>query len=355
MKKTSGYIIALSIGVFLGWLAQQFWSVVDNDALPSIIEISNNEMRLKKLQADESNQQAFAQVVNKEPEAELTTLTQYLQSRDYDLLERALGAFSQIDSRHYPFIRALGNYMIREEQFLRSLDVLYDLRLNVLQEDSESYRRLIEEYVELVEKTLEKKGDTDQIVKVYEALVILEADYTPYYLKLANWLILRGDLLEAEAVLNNTRHDLGYEREVLALEAVIQDAERRKELIIVPLKPVGDHYLATVRLNEYNDVSLMLDTGATKTVIKESIVLQNWPGLIDSADELILNTANGTVSGRTMKFDTLEIGSTQLTEIELSSLPLADFDYDGLLGMDVLKRFEFKLDQVIDVLLLRYL
>jgi predicted aspartyl protease len=89
------------------------------------------------------------------------------------------------------------------------------------------------------------------------------------------------------------------------------------------------------------------------SVLKTSFVDTNMEEDFLNADSLMMNTANGSVEGKRLMIESFELGQHDLSGVEVGVVPLTDFKYDGLLGMNILNRFEFFIDQEQQLLILK--
>ncbi len=107
-------------------------------------------------------------------------------------------------------------------------------------------------------------------------------------------------------------------------------------------------------MNNIDDITLLIDTGASITTLStetfNSLKTQYQATLVGTR---LFQTANGTTKGTVYTFDTLALGSYQMNNVQIAIL---NFDMKGniggLLGMNVLRRYRFQIDQENNVLLL---
>lgn len=115
----------------------------------------------------------------------------------------------------------------------------------------------------------------------------------------------------------------------------------------IAMAPVGSHYLLTITLNDTSNHHLLLDTGASITMLSEESfnVASQGSGWQEMGWSLF-NTANGIARGRMMQVDRLQLGDYVLKDVRVA-VQSADFGngVDGLLGMNVLRQFQFQIDQ----------
>lgn len=118
----------------------------------------------------------------------------------------------------------------------------------------------------------------------------------------------------------------------------------------VPLVRFGNQYLVNVTI-EGNPARLLLDTGASISGVSNSYTAR-YPAIVKSTKPIRLNTASGVEYSYLFTVDTMNIDSLTFNQHILALLPMHDMTYfDGLLGVDILGRFDFIIDQ--DALLLK--
>lgn len=122
--------------------------------------------------------------------------------------------------------------------------------------------------------------------------------------------------------------------------------------ISVPLIRFGGQFLVPV-IVEGEPVKLLLDTGASISGLTASFINRHY-SFVKSPKPIQLNTASGTVESYLFVVDSLSIESITFNKHMLARLPMDNGDhFDGLLGVDILGRFEFVIDQENAQLLLR--
>lgn len=150
------------------------------------------------------------------------------------------------------------------------------------------------------------------------------------------------------------RHD----KDVIRLREMTRPAQNpeqnsQQEMEVVPLSRVGEHYLVTATLDEEVDAVLLLDTGASTSVISE-VLFNSLPSYIRPSFVGVypVNTAGGRVSAPLYRFNSLSVGQSTVQDIAIIVLPVEGIQGDGLLGMNFLRAFRFQLNQESNELLL---
>lgn len=112
----------------------------------------------------------------------------------------------------------------------------------------------------------------------------------------------------------------------------------------VQLIRFGKQFLVPVMV-EGKTVKLLLDTGASISGLTSSFINRNY-SLVKSPKPIQLNTASGTVDSFLFVVDSLQFAGVTFNKHMLARLPMDDYDhFDGLLGVDILGRFDFIIDQ----------
>ncbi len=116
--------------------------------------------------------------------------------------------------------------------------------------------------------------------------------------------------------------------------------------ISVPLKKMGESFVVQVLLNHERPAQLILDTGASMTVLSTNIGIDL--GILGTTDNQLLtvNTAGGSVQVNMNYLTALNVQSAQATHVPVAIHDLPDIPehIEGLLGMSFLKHFLVTLD-----------
>ncbi len=128
-----------------------------------------------------------------------------------------------------------------------------------------------------------------------------------------------------------------------------------KEDITVPLTKAGGAYIVSVLLNQERTAQLILDTGASMTVLSTNVAIDL--GLLGTTDNelLTVNTAGGSVQVNMNYLPSLQVGTAEAKHVAVAIHDLPDIPehIEGLLGMSFLKNFLVTLDAEQSRLILR--
>lgn len=252
----------------------------------------------------------------------------------------------------------------------RSMDYVQEA-LNVLQlamtysdgsEKTASYKAL-QEFIQDTDSELSRESAWSRLQSFYEALRSMGLDSAEDRLRLAEVYLFSGkenagrELLlqlannaqlasRAQSILQ--RYDAG------AGEFKPLNNRKKQFTSRLSMKSMGRHYLLPLLAAGGAKVELLLDTGASTTLITHE-AFQRFTGgsEVRYLGPRIFNTANGVSRGNAYQIKRVTFGPFELQNLEVS---VSDVDFggqfDGLLGMNVLQQFSFQIDQTNSELLL---
>ena len=278
--------------------------------------------------------------------------------------QRLLKLVLQTDYRDVDVLLALAESQRRHKNYDALIQTLYEARANAHRpENLTAIENQIRMAVASYAEQLASQDDQQGLVQLYQMLTGIEPSYTPYFLKLAEVQIALNQYVEASQSLELIRHDpdLTTKAEQLLVKIEGQD-ELSSETVTdaaagiedaIPLARSGGHFLVNAYLNDAGPVTLLIDTGASMTVIKPD-ALANM-GIASSGPKTwaVFNTANGRVQAQIMALRRLTLGNQFIEPIDIAVMDLdGAHEIDGLLGMNALRNFRFFIDQERNTLVL---
>lgn len=109
----------------------------------------------------------------------------------------------------------------------------------------------------------------------------------------------------------------------------------------IPLKKSDMGYLVDAKLNGVADLRLLIDTGATATVISPSALARGGVAL-PKEKEVRVRTAGGEVQAGSVEVMSLSIGGVRRENLRVIAHDAVE-GVDGLLGMDFLGAYRFEI------------
>ncbi|SMF15037.1 clan AA aspartic protease, TIGR02281 family [Alteromonadaceae bacterium Bs31] len=211
-------------------------------------------------------------------------------------------------------------------------------------------------YIHTHDAALSSAGEWYDLLLFYEQLDRLDISNPTQNFRYAELLLMHDDEATAGIILEELGETPGWEKRIADLRKTYSEqGEYHASQSTAPgyqssvaMKPMGHHYLLGVVLNGgQQQPKLLLDTGASITMLTEEafgrlVASSGWKDL----GWRLFNTANGIARGRLMQVKELQLGQYALQDVKIAvqGADLGD-GVDGLLGMNVLSRFHFKIDQ----------
>ncbi len=283
----------------------------------------------------------------------LEQLKTWLKNNDLDPVE----GFNEAVLARFPydlaFLEIKAEALVASERKEDAIELYYSLISYTFETRQEEYfqARIRHLAGELLNQF--KQGQLWQaIVELTQQLLQQESDYPPYILAQAEALIKIEDFDNAESLLTALLDNKFYQEQTEQLLKSIRD--RQLQQTAIKLQPMGEHYLVYGQLNQSRNIRLMIDTGASISVLTrnrfDEIVGDTYPEYIG---ETLLSTAGGQVNAPIYKFERFQIDEFYVNDISFVVLDLDDMrHYHGLLGMNFLKQFHFQIDQHNNLLIL---
>lgn len=120
--------------------------------------------------------------------------------------------------------------------------------------------------------------------------------------------------------------------------------------VTVPIQMAGRSVIVPVTLNGTLSAALLLDTGASMTMISHRVA--NSLSLLTSRSG-VLAGIGGTIRAKIARIDSVKVGAAEVTDLSVSIHDLSrNPTIDGLLGMDFLGRFQVSVDPAKQLLVL---
>ena len=128
----------------------------------------------------------------------------------------------------------------------------------------------------------------------------------------------------------------------VALLLTINGFAQTKPLTEVPFFIKEEKIYFKCRVNHSDSLTFLFDTGASPMVIADSVAVNRLRLKMDS--EVQNEGANGISTVKVTRHHQLNIGNLDIAEVSFVSIPYPGYPFDGVLGLEVMKRYVIKVD-----------
>ncbi len=237
----------------------------------------------------------------------------------------------------------------KNERYVEAINTLYDLKDHTRYTDDliAIDGRILYLVNSNVERLMESHS-LDKLDAFYSLIIYKEPDNYAYQMKYAEFSYKNKNYEQASVLLDVLVHHQDYMVEAKRLlsrvnhhKSVIQSGE-----FPVPVSKMGEHYIVTAIINDQEPVKLIIDTGASMTVLSPEIMR----GLNIEDEDVItytnFSTANGVVNAPVILVDKIKVQNYVVSNVKVGILSsFSQSNVDGLLGMNFLNQFTFFIDQ----------
>lgn len=268
----------------------------------------------------------------------------------------SIDAFLDAGLRLYPneinFRQLSAERHVSRGEMLKAVDALYKLA-NDVEPDLQGVfiSRVLQVFQQHV-KTLSEQQAWQPLVAFTERLLWHEPLHPPYVLVYARAQSRLQSYALAKSSLLGIVHDSYYGAQA---QQLIDEIERLSIAETqIPLQAHGSHFLVDGAFNKEQPVKLMIDTGATLSVIDQNTFneMNLWPEPVFLRNAQI-NTAGGTVRADVYRVNLFRIEEFVIRDIEFVVMDISPGGGSvGLLGMNFLRHFQFQIDQQYNLLTL---
>ena len=278
----------------------------------------------------------------------------YREQAYHDALS-LLNVYLESNHRDVDALRLKARILAVQRNYKQQIEVLYQARAYAYQErDIAELTDAIRSSVDKYKQVLLNLENHVELLSFFQELVYLEPDYSPYFIELAKAQLKNNLDNDAFQSLGLVVHDplVGAQAQQLLDELSVSTQSDEEPVALsdgtldIPLRRRGNHFVVEATLNNRTRLSLLIDTGASITVVKPERLRDAVDSNLDRYPEQLFNTANGIVTAPVLNVASLVIGEFEVTNLRVGGLQLINTsEVDGLLGMNFLRHFRFFIDQ----------
>ena len=310
--------------------------MLNNDQIGAVAELLKSEMAL-----DEKNEVNLRLIAHAKHLLEKN-------SNFYDVEKKLIALLANSETKE-TILDYLARLYEKNERYIEAINTLYDLKDHThYTEDLIAINGRILHLVNSNVDRLMESHSLDKLDAFYSFIIYKEPDNYAYQMKYAEFLYKNKNYDQASVLLDVLVHHHDYMADARRFlsrikhhQSVIQSGEYP-----VPVIKTGEHYIVNAIINDQEPVKLIIDTGASMTVLSPEIMR----GLSIEDEDIVnytnFNTANGLVSAPVILVDKIKIQNYVVSNVKVGILPsFSQRNVDGLLGMNFLNQFTFFIDQ----------
>lgn len=271
---------------------------------------------------------------------------QWLTNRKFSLLSSFLRAYLARFPVDEQWLEIKIEWLVAINKPSVAIAIYYDLIANAFNQDKEEIwlhqaHQLFQQHT----KALKNQAAWQSIVNFTKPIITNETDYPPYQITLAEAYIHLNEIQSAINYLDNIKYTDNYISQINALNTLIDSIVLAEDGIKLIRK--GQHFIVEATLNNQHISHLMIDTGASLTVISTAFYKQLLStDTITTNRQLNINTAGGNETAFSVVIDEFWLSGRTVYDFEVVVMDLEGLDQaDGLLGMNFLQHFKFEIDQ----------
>ncbi|MEP1385629.1 MAG: retropepsin-like aspartic protease [Paraglaciecola sp.] len=313
---------------------------------------------IKLFKNQENNQTTSDQITDREQLLEQAN--EWLQNQAFSSLIPFLQNYLKAHPQDMAFLLIEAKMKVETELLSDAISHYYDLlRSPMTAAQQTEVEQQITKLTQTTITQLERNYSWDILAMFVEPLLQLEPTSRLYILSLATAYAqqLQAGLMEnVLGALDYYDPDAQKVRQIVLAQLPAEQAATpeeqtqppQNEVIArsIPLKQVRDQYLVSGALSG-NPVNLLIDTGASITAISEQYFDQLSNRFkINHLGRFTIGTAGGSVMASIYEFRELTLHHVTVQNLPVVVLPMEGIsNADGLLGMNFLREFDFKIDQ----------
>lgn len=250
--------------------------------------------------------------------------------------------FIEIEPENKVFVFQLMTLFERKRKYNLALNLLLDLSYLIDFNEKQSVHTKIKSisntYIKRLAETENFKALIDFLMTRINIGILNEF----YSYELAKVYLKLKKYYESLNLLQELQYSDLYKERALALLSYVQlKLEEKEEYPIqIPLIRQGLHFLVKAKV-EHTNVTLLVDTGASITTINTNKI--QYLKVLKAG--VLFHTAGGDIRETMYQAESFSIGETTLSNFKIAGSQFMAGVSDGLLGMNFLGNFKFKIDQ----------
>lgn len=277
-----------------------------------------------------------------------------LDNKHYSDLENSIIAYLEYENDDLDFLFLQIDLYHQQGQLLLAINHYYNIQYHVFTEEKK--RDIIIDARKVIKQEIDRLLNLNlwlELIAFSEQVSTLDSEYFYIQLALGKAKYHLGEFEAAKISLQPLLFMPNARIDAQSLLDKIHKALHQPEGIELSKK--GQHFIVQALINNDVNVSLMIDTGASISLLSQAAFEQlNQYSNIQYVKDIQLNTAGGTVTTPMYKVAEFELRGYKLKNFVFAVSTYMSNDNDGLLGMNYLSAFDFHIDQENNLLMLEY-
>lgn len=236
--------------------------------------------------------------------------------------------------------------LMSNERFEAAYEQLLEASLYaVAPVEQDEFGRLLAEFVDGYTRALIAINQFQEVDAFYERLTLALPQYAQYQLQLGKLRIQMGNEEAALGPLAQISNHQKFGAEARDLMAQVEQNELADiALETLPLSGREGQFIVDAVIDNRYSVKLLVDTGAAMTALDAGVL--QMAGYSLDGEQQYFATANGVVSAPVVTLAEMSLGSARVAQLPVGGLPLSmPGGVVGLLGMNFLRHYDFRIDQ----------
>lgn len=260
----------------------------------------------------------------------------------------------KVQWRSLPFYLLLKEVAITEAEgdFAVAIEMLMQAALVASGEiENQKFESTLARVVDRASKELVSQQRFGVLDELYERLTLELPELAEYYLKLGLLRIRMGNEPEAFQPLAQIENHTQYGAQARQLLIQLEESQTYTTALVdeIPLTVRRGQFVVEAIIDPDRNgsgatIRLLVDTGAAMTAIDAGVLSRLGYDLEERTEYFA--TANGVVEAPVVTLGALKLGESTISRLSIGALNLgSQSNIDGLLGMNFLRHFEFRLNQ----------
>jgi len=272
-----------------------------------------------------------------------------VQNRELERAIEEMQYFIEVESESKLIVFQLAQLFSQHERYKEALNLMVEFSYIASYDDRNIINSIIKSISVSYIAKMTSANSFENLIEFLKDRVNIGILSDFYSFELAKLYLKLKKYIPSLEILEEVQRSDTYKEQATEMITFIQNKieEQEEYPIQIPLIRYGLHFLVKVYVNN-TPLLLLVDTGASTTSVNYDKVSH----LKVLRENVKFHTAGGDIYETIFQADSFTVDSVTLENFKISGLHFSGGDKDGLLGMNFLGRFKFKIDQQEGVLFL---